>query len=138
MRFAGVDYWAVVIAGIVGYAAGALWYWGWSKPWMKVQGFTPESMKAEQSPVPYLLAFVANLVMALMLAGVVGHLGIDAVTIRNGVISAAGVWLGFVATTQTVNYCFGKRPLMLLLIDSGHWLVVLLLQGAVIGFMGVS
>jgi hypothetical protein len=137
MRFTGVDYWAVVIAGIVGYAAGALWYWGWSKPWMEAQGFTPESMKANQSPVPYLLAFVANLVMAWMLAGVIGHLGLDAVTIRSGVISAVAVWLGFVATTQTVNYCFGKRPLKLLLIDSGHWLVVLLLQGAVIGFMGV-
>jgi len=37
-----------------------------------------------------------------------------------------------------VNYSFGKRPLKLMLIDSGHWLVVLLLQGAVIGFMGVS
>jgi len=48
------------------------------------------------------------------------------------------VWLGFIATTQTVNYSFGKRPLKLLLIDSGHWLVVLLLQGAVIGFMGAS
>jgi hypothetical protein len=138
MRFAGVDYWAVVIAGIVGYAAGALWYWGWSKPWMEAQGFTPEAMKANQSPVPYLLAFVANLLMAWMLAGIIGHLGIDAVTFRNGVISAAAVWLGFVATTQTVNYSFGKRPLKLLLIDSGHWLVVLLLQGAVIGFMGAS
>ena len=138
MRFAGVDYWAVVIAGIVGYAAGALWYWGWSKPWMEAQGFTPESMKANQSPVPYLLAFMANLLMAWMLAGVIGHLGIEAVTFRNGVISAAAVWLGFLATTQTVNYSFSKRPLKLLLIDSGHWLVVLLLQGAVIGFMGVS
>jgi len=138
MRFAGVDYWAIVIAGIIGYAAGALWYWGWSKPWMEALGFTPESMKADQSPVPYLLAFVANLVMAAMLAGLIGHLGIDAVTIRNGVISAAAVWFGFVATTQAVNYRFGQRPLKLFLIDSGHWLVVLLLQGAVIGFMGVS
>jgi Protein of unknown function (DUF1761) len=84
-----------------------------------------------------LLAFAANLVMAWMLAGVVGHLGIGAVTIRSGVISAAAVWLGFVVTTQTVNYSFGKRPLKLLLIDSGHWLTVLLLQGAVIGLMGV-
>ncbi|HMA71975.1 MAG TPA: DUF1761 domain-containing protein [Xanthobacteraceae bacterium] len=138
MTFAGVDYWAVVIAAIVGYAAGALWYWGWSKPWMEAQGFTPEAMKASQSPVPYLLAFAANLLMAWMLAGVIGHLGIGEVTLRNGVISAAAVWLGFVATTQTVNYLFGKRPLKLLLIDGGHWLIVLLLQGAVIGFMGVS
>jgi hypothetical protein len=137
MRFAGVDYWAVVIGGIVGYAAGALWYWGWSKPWMEAQGFAPESMKANQSPVPYVVAFLANLVMAWMLAGVVGHLGIGQATIRNGLISAAAVWLGFVATTQTVNYSFGRRPLKLLLIDTGHWLVVLLLQGAVIGFMGL-
>ena len=138
MQFAGVDYWAVVIAGIVGYAAGALWYWGWSKPWMEAQGFTPESIKANQSPVPYLLAFAANLLMAWMLAGIIGHLGIGEVTLRNGVISAAAVWLGFVATTQAVNYRFGQRPLKLLLIDSGHWLIVLLLQGAVIGFMGVA
>jgi hypothetical protein len=134
----GINYWAVVVAGIVGYAAGALWYWGWSKPWMEAQGFTPESMKANQSPVPYLAAFVANVVIAVMLAGLVGHLGIAGVTIRTGIISAAAVWLGFVATTQTVNYSFGKRPFKLLMIDSGHWLVVLLLQGVVIGFMGVG
>ena len=137
MRFAGVDYWAVVIAGIVGYVAGALWYWGWSKPWMAAQGFTPESMKANQSPVPYVVAFVANLVIAWMLAGIIGHLGIGQVTIRNGAISAAFVWFGFVLTTQTVNYGFGRRPLKLLAIDSGHWLIVLVLQGIVIGFMGV-
>jgi hypothetical protein len=138
MNFAGVDYWAIVIAGIVGYAAGALWYWGWSKPWMEAQGFTPESMKTHQSPIPYLVAFAANLIMAGILAGIIGHLGIGRVTMRNGLISAVAVWLGFVATTQTVNYSFGRRPLKLLFIDGGHWLVVLLLQGAVIGFMGVG
>ena len=131
-----INYWAVIVAGIVGYAAGALWYWGWSKPWMEAQGFTPESMKANQSPIPYLVAFVANVVMAGMLAGIIGHL--STVTIRAGIISAAAVWLGFVATTQAVNYGFAKRPLKLLLIDSGHWLAVLLLQGVVIGFMGTS
>lgn len=138
MRFAAIGYWAIVVAGIVGYAAGALWYWAWSKPWMEAQGFTPESMKANQSPVPYLVAFVANLIMAAMLAGLVAHLGFGEATIRNGIISAAAVWLGFVVTTQTVNYGFGRRPVKLLLIDSGHWLVVLLLQGVVIGFMGIS
>src|SRR5262249_29005748 len=134
----GINYWAVVVATVVGYAAGALWYWGWSKSWMEAQGFTPESMKANQSPVPYLIAFVANGVIAVMLAGLVGHLGVAGGTIRAGIISAAGVWLGFVATEQAVNYSFGKRPLKLLVIDSGHWLVVLLLQGLVIGFMGVG
>ncbi len=131
-----INYWAVVVAGIVGYAAGALWYWGWSKPWMEAQGFTPESMKANQSPVPYLVAFAANVVMAVMLAGIMGHLG--GVTIRTGIISAAAVWLGFILTTQAVNYSFSKRPLKLFAIDSAHWLVVLVLQGIVIGFVGVG
>jgi hypothetical protein len=43
-----------------------------------------------------------------------------------------------VLTTQTVNYSLGRRPLMLLAIDAGHWLVVLLVQGIVIGVMGVT
>ena len=51
--------------------------------------------------------------MAVMLAGLMGHLGIVDVTIRTGVISGAAIWLGFVATTQAMNYSFGKRPLKL-------------------------
>lgn len=138
MRFAGVDYWAVVIAAIAGYVAGALWYWALSKPWTKAQGFTVESMKANQSPVPFILAFAANLVMAWMLSGIIGHLGIGEATIRNGAISGALVWFGFVLTTLAVNYSFARRSLQLLLIDAGHWLVVMVLQGVVIGFMSTA
>jgi hypothetical protein len=43
-----------------------------------------------------------------------------------------------VATTLAVNYSFGRRPLKLYLIDAGHWLAVLLVQGAVIGYLGVG
>jgi hypothetical protein len=44
MAFAGINYWAVAVAAIVGYVAGALWYWALGKPWMAAQGFTAESM----------------------------------------------------------------------------------------------
>jgi hypothetical protein len=47
------------------------------------------------------------------------------------------LWLGFVVTTIAVNYAFGGRKPMLIVIDSGHWLLVLLLMGAIIGAMGV-
>ena len=47
------------------------------------------------------------------------------------------MWLGFVITTMAVNNAFrGAKP-ALTLIDGGHWLGVLLLQGAVIGWLGV-
>jgi hypothetical protein len=135
MTFAGINYLAVIIAAIVGFAAGAAWYMALGKPWMEAHGFTQESMKANQSPVPFIIAFVANLVMAWMLAGIIGHLG--TVTLKNGVISGALIWFGFVLTTIAVNYSFGKRSMKLLAIDAGHWLAVLALQGAVIGLMGV-
>jgi hypothetical protein len=137
MAFAGINYWAVAAAAIVGYVAGALWYWALGKPWMAAQGFTAESIKS-QSPVPYIVAFVANVVMAAMLAGVIGHLGVGQVTLLNGVVSAAFLWFGFVLSTIATNYGFGRRPLKLLVIDAGHWLAVLVLQGAVIGLLGVK
>jgi len=70
-----------------------------------------------------------------MLAGVMGHLG--ELTIKNGVISAAFVWFGFVITTLVVNNTFGMRSAKLIVIDGGHWLAVLLLMGAIIGAWGV-
>jgi len=139
MNFGGVDNWAIVLAAVAGYIiVGAFWYMALAKPWMTAQGFTPESMRANQSPLPFILAFVANVVIATALAGVVGHLGVGQVTLKNAVISAAALWLGFVATTLAVNYSFGRRPFRLYLIDAGHWLAVLLVQGAVIGYLGVG
>jgi hypothetical protein len=46
------------------------------------------------------------------------------------------MWLGFVATTLAVNNAFRGATGSLTLIDGGHWLGVLLLQGAVIGWLG--
>jgi Protein of unknown function (DUF1761) len=74
-------------------------------------------------------------IMAWVLAGMVGHLG--AVTIRSAVISGLFVWAGFVVTTLLVNNAFAGRRYMLTLIDAGHWLLVVVLMGRVIGWMGV-
>jgi hypothetical protein len=135
MAFAGVSYWAVVVAAIVGYLVGAGWYMALSKPWIAAQGFTAEKLHAARSPTPFIVAFAANVIMAFMLAGVLGHLG--QLSLRNGVISALFLWFGFVLTTMAANYGFSRRPLRLLAIDAGHWLLVLVAQGAIIGGWGV-
>lgn len=136
MAFAGISYWAVIVAAVAAYALGAVWYMALSQPWMDAQGFTAEKIRANRSPVPFIVTFAADLVMAFMLAGVVGHLG--QVTLRNGVVSALFLWFGFVLTTLASNYTFGRRPLKLLAIDAGHWLLVLILEGAIIGGWGVG
>jgi hypothetical protein len=139
MAFAGVNYLAIVIAAVIAWLAGAAWYTMLSKVWMAALGTTPEEMQeARRRPgafLPFVYAFVAELVMAWVLAGILGHLG--SVTFRAGVISAAFCWLGFVITVLVVNYTFARRDWRLLAVDGGHWLVVLLLMGAVLGIMGV-
>jgi hypothetical protein len=139
MTFAGMNFWAIIVAGVLGFALGGVWYRLLAKPWMAAHGFTSEMVRAHHgkgaAPWPLIVSFVADLVMAWMLAGVLGHLG--QVNVKNGVISAAFLWFGFVLTTLTVNNMFGMRSPKLILIDAGHWLAVLLLMGAVIGAWGV-
>jgi hypothetical protein len=140
MIFSGTNYLAVLIAALAGFGFGAVYYMSLARPWMNAVGWTAEQqaahMKGELNPsrLPFVIAIVANFVMAWVLAGLIGHMG--PVTIRSGVISAAFAWLGFVITTMAVNYGFTARKPMLNVIDGGHWLGVLLIMGAVIGAFG--
>jgi hypothetical protein len=143
MTFAGINTLAILIAAVVGWLSGAVWYSALGERWVVAQGKTVEEFHAHRAAIkgtpaawlPFALALVADLVMAWVLAGMVGHMG--SVTIRSAVISALFAWVGFVLTTIVVNYSFGGRRYRLAAIDAGHWLVVLVLMGVVIGWMGV-
>jgi hypothetical protein len=140
MTFAGVNYLAIVIAAVAAWLAGAGWYMVFGKTWMDALAITPEKMQAQKSEpgayLPFIYAFVAELVMAWTLAGLLGHIG--PLSLRSGIISAALCWLGFVMAAMLVNNSFAKRDWRLLWIDGGHWLLVLLLMGAIIGGMGAK
>jgi hypothetical protein len=137
MAFAGINYLALLVAAVAAFAFGAAYYMTLTKPWLAAIGMTKEQLAAKRSASPFIVTIVALLVMAWVLAGTIGHLGPGQVTLRNGVISGLFLWLGFVITTLSVNYAFGQRRPMLTVIDGIHWLGVLVVQGAVIGAMGV-
>jgi Protein of unknown function (DUF1761) len=124
MAFAGLSYVAIVAAAIAGWVIGTALRWPFARE-------RPKKVQA------LALAFTACLIMAWMLAGVLGHLGPGQVTLRNGLISAAFLWFGFVLTTTVVNNAFSGRTWGLTAIDVGHWLIVLLAMGAVIGAIGL-
>jgi hypothetical protein len=129
-----INYIAVLAAAVAGWVAGFAWYGVLGKQWMSALGWT-EADRPKSPPIgPLATTFVAELVMAAMMAGLIGHFGQAGV--RNGIIVAASSWVAFVATTIVVNNAFQKRPLKLTVIDSGHWLLVLLIQGIVIGLFG--
>jgi hypothetical protein len=139
MTFAGVNYLAILIAAIAAFLFGGAWYGVLGKAWMAALGKSEAEIKGRGLPASARLAvaFAALLLMAWMLAGVIGHLGAGQVSLRNGAISGFLLWLGFVITTQIVNYTFQSQSQVLTLIDGGHWLGVLLIEGAIIGAVGL-
>ena len=139
MVFAGINYLAIVVAAVAGFAWGAAYYMTLSRQWLAAVGKTKEEMSAGgRSPVPFIISFVALLVMGWVLAGSIGHLGMGQVTIKNGIVSGLFIWVGFIVTTVFVNNAYPGRKYMLSAIDSVHWLGVLVIQGAIIGAMGVK
>lgn len=138
MTFAGTDYPTIAIAALAGWITGAIWYGIFGKAWLTALGRTKEDMSMKRGTpafyVPFVIALVANLLMAWALYGVMRHVG--SLSVRTGMISGSLVWLGFVVTTMATNNAFSGRKAMLTIIDAGHWLAALLVIGALIGALG--
>ena len=137
MAFSGIDYIAVLAAAAAGFAFGALWYGALARQWMAAAKLSEADLQMEgfAHAVPYLVAAVSQLVLATLLAGLMSHL--DRVDLAGGLTTAFWLWLGFVATTMAVNHRFQAKGWDLTAIDGGHWLLSMLIQGAIIGLFGV-
>jgi hypothetical protein len=130
MDFANVNYIAVVIAAVAGFAVGAVWYAAlFSKPWLAAVGFSAEDLKQGRSPLPFVFSAIGLLIMAWVMSTIIT----PADGIGRGIIVGLILWLGFTATTTVVNYAYAARKPMLMAIDGGHWLAVSVVMGAIIG-----
>ena len=134
MIFAGMNYLAILAAAVAAFGFGSLYYMALSGPWLAAVGKKKEEVGA--SMTPFVVSIVGLLVMAQVLAGTIAHLG-GQLSLGTGVVTAVFMWLGFVATTTATNYAFGGRKASLTVIDCIHWLGVLVIQGAVIGAIGI-
>jgi hypothetical protein len=133
MTFAGLNFLAILIAAVAAFAWGAAYYMTLSKQWLAAVG----RIEPNRSPTPFIISFIALVVMSWVMAGTLGHLGPGQVTLKNGIISGLFMWVGFIATTVFVNNAYPGRKYSLSVIDSIHWLGVVVIEGAVIGGMGV-
>jgi hypothetical protein len=71
MTFAGINYWAVLVAGAAGFALGGVWYRLLAEPWKAAHGFTTARLRdhhgSAAAPWPLIAALAADLIMAWML-----------------------------------------------------------------------
>jgi hypothetical protein len=146
MDFPPINYPAVLVAGIVIFALGGLWYSPvlFAKRWIALQGRTEEQMRAQAAgsnmPLMYVSAIITGLLTAFTLALILAHIARDpAMAQPGGGISAAHgatigfmCWLGFAASTSYATALFSGKPKQLWLIDTAYNLVSFVLAGIIL------
>lgn len=80
-----------------------------------------------------IVSLIAQIVMALALAGVLAHTAKKGVTISSGALVASICWLGFALTTIVATHVRDNMRPLQTLAESGHWLGVFLVQGLALG-----
>lgn len=136
-----VNYVAILLAGVATMALGFLWYHPvmFGKPWMKLMGHTPESLKKDQKAMGklYALSFVASLVTAYVLFHVMAlsenffHYPL----LQTGLTSAFWMWLGFVLPVQFTDTIFSHKKWHLLAINTGYQLASLIVMGVILALL---
>ncbi len=146
MHYPPINWLAVLVAAIVIFVLGGLWYSPvlFARRWIALQGRTEEQVRAQAAsanmPLLYVGAAVTSLLIAFTLALILGHIARDpAMAQPDGGISAAHgamigfvSWLGFVASTSYATASFSGKPKQLWLIDTGYNLVCFVLAGIIL------
>lgn len=124
-----MEYAGVLIAAVASYAFGAMWYMLLSKPWMEAAGLTEEDVNRKNA-LPFIVAFVAAVLVAGMMRHMFTMAGIDAPN--------KGLWAGFglgafiAAPWVITNYAFAGRPMRLMYIDGLYAVVGCTIMGIVL------
>lgn len=120
-------------AAIAFFVLGAIWYSVMSTQWIAAIGKTTDQLARETggSPLPYVIGFVAILVMCYALAWLIARL--QATTFTGGLLLGASIGVFFVAANLALNYGFEWRPMALWFINAAYAVVGLAIAGAIIG-----
>ncbi|HEX6303597.1 MAG TPA: DUF1761 domain-containing protein [Anaerolineales bacterium] len=126
-----VNWIAVIVAVIANMVIGAAWFAVFANPWMQGVGKTRQEIEGDQDWRPYAVAVLNSFLMAFVLANVIAWSG--ATGLLGGLVTGLIMWLGFTGFTFAVNHAFEGRSLTLWAINSGTYLVGLLVMGMILG-----
>ena len=130
-----IKYAAVIVATLVHYILGGLWYSPllFGNKFIQLINWTPEQLRQVESQShakELALAFVMSLVLVYILAHFVQYT--KATNALAGIQTAFWLWLGFVVTTQVPTVIFEGRSFGLFAINVAYQFVGCALAGAIL------
>ena len=126
-----VNWLAVVVSAVANMIVGAVWYSAWAEPWLEGIGKTREWAEETQRPTDYAIAALNSLLMAFFLANVMAWAGVSG--FLSGLVVGLFMWLGFTGFSFAANHAFEGRSTLVWFINSGMYLVGLLVMGVILG-----
>ncbi|MFA7228878.1 MAG: DUF1761 domain-containing protein [Melioribacteraceae bacterium] len=129
-----VNYLAVLVCGIISMIIGFVWYSHilLGRIWMEEIDKSEDELKKDFNPVKtYGISFLCNLFIAFSLAQLMAHS--NAVSVASGIRMAFLCWSGFILAPMIINAMLEGKSIKLLLVDSGHHLIVILVFGIILG-----
>ena len=108
---------SIIAATVAAYAFGSVWYMVLSGPWMKASGLSGSDIN-RKNPVPFIIAFVCVLLVAVMMRYLFAQLVVlDPIS---GLLTGLAIGLFIVVPWVATNYTFAMRPRALILIDGTY------------------
>jgi uncharacterized protein DUF1761 len=128
------NHWAILVSALILWFLGATWYSPalFAKPWMAALGIVPDKSKSKNTAmmVGMISSFVGDLILSLVLGHIVIWSGAD--SYGWGAFIGFLVWLGFFVAPNFPQGIYEGRPFRLFAINSGYWLVGLMIVGCVL------
>ena len=122
----------IVVSALIQWILGAVWYSPalFAKPWMAMLGITPDLSKRKSMVFGMISSFVGSLILSFVLLHTILWSG--AATYAAGAFIGFLNWLGFIAAPNFAQSIYEGRPTKLFLINTGYWLVGMLITGGLL------
>ncbi len=124
-----------VVAGIVFWLLGAIWYNLLGKQWQGALGFTEEYLEKGNMALKMGLSLLCMIAMCFAIHASLGnHFATDdpGQTFGHGVAHGAAIGVFYCAMAMGINYVYQQRPIKLWLIDATYQIIGLAVAGGII------
>jgi hypothetical protein len=131
MHYFHVNHLAIVASALIQWLLGALWFSPvlFAKPWTAMVN-APQENKHKSMVAGMITSFIVSLVLSFVLVHILHWAG--ALTFGRGALVGFILWAGFIAAPLSAGYIYESRPFKLFAINTGYWLVALLISGGLL------
>ncbi len=123
---------AVILSTILQWFIGVIWYSPvlFGRAWHAAVDDRTGTKKPNEIAGMFAIG-IGNLFVSFMVLYFLSMTGVAG--LKYGAIIGLRLWLGFVGAPLFAQYVYERRPFKLFVINSGYWMVALMVSGALLG-----